>query len=68
MDLPGPNLGYALQAIMTPLVTSGLDTDENMAILFGGKDRVARLHQETRMMVLAFPPEGSPAYEMVSRG
>lgn len=57
--------GYAVQALMTPLVHRGLDTDENLDILFGDRKCVQQVHRETRMYCLASPPPGSPAYAMV---
>lgn len=50
---------------ITKLVHSGLDTEENMVLLFGreGWDGwVGQAHNRVRMYVLSSPPPGSPAH------
>ena len=52
------------EAIVVPLVRSGLDTAANLELLFGPSwdPVVGHVQRETRMYVLNTPPEGSPAY------
>lgn len=46
------------------LITSGGDTPENKALLFGPswEAGTARLHKEIRLQVLTCPPLGSPGH------
>eukprot|EP00123_Amoebidium_parasiticum_P012494 comp21395_c0_seq1/m.29454 comp21395_c0_seq1/g.29454 ORF comp21395_c0_seq1/g.29454 comp21395_c0_seq1/m.29454 type:complete len:167 (-) comp21395_c0_seq1:510-1010(-) len=55
IDLPAnplPTPGRGLFYYLRPLVQCGLDTDENIALLFGSKDWVRKTHWEVRMSFL----------------
>lgn len=64
LQLRGPNRFRGLKSVMLPLVRAGLDTRENLDLLFGDARRVADCQRELRMMTLLAPPEGSPACMM----
>ncbi|EFN51638.1 expressed protein [Chlorella variabilis] len=51
----GPHRFPGLMAVVSPLVRAGLDTPENLELLFGAPDAVASLHREIRFYVLTAP-------------
>lgn len=48
------------------LITTGLDTLENLRLLFGPSWQPDRHYEEERLLALLRPPRGSPSYAMSS--
>ncbi|KAL4440071.1 hypothetical protein ABPG75_003072 [Micractinium tetrahymenae] len=57
-----------LSPVISRLVQTGLDTPENLQLLFGSAESVADIQREMRMYCLLSPPPGSPAFAMGYRG
>lgn len=64
----GPRRFPGLVAVIQTLVMAGLDSPENLALLFGSADAVADVHRQMRWYALMPPQEGSPAYASGLRG
>lgn len=53
---------------MQKLVSAGLDTDENLELLFGDAESVRDVQADVRIPMLMGVPEGSPAHTIGLRG